>query len=781
MTHLMPSNRSRITCRLGLVLVAGAALHAAAPEVVLSGPDVQKLDWNTRVLQAVDMNDDGLLDLLVANNDRATIDILYQLKAGDAREPVAKTARGNRWEPVLEDARFRLDRVTAGVALYDLAAGDLNGDGRVDLVYSGDPEPLTVQYRQEDGDWNTVRLTEAPGPIQFPGSLRIADLDGDKRADLVMLGLKELAIYYQTEAGELASPQRFPLADENCYGLELIDVDGDGRTDIVYLSNTRRDALRVRMQNAQGKFGPEQAYAIKEASSTLQVLVAADVRKKQAAELLFAQQRTGQLEFFDLEPAKKAKRGSRAGSLRPRVFTPRASGKTPASYAFGDFNGDGREDIAVSDADGAQVFIYLRQTDGGFTVAERYPSFSDVRSLAACDWDGDGRDELIVSSLKEQAAGIASVNADARLDYPQPLPGTGHPIAVAAGKLSAQAPATLVVLKEEKGKRWFDLLTRNADGKPEVVRTVELTGLKTDPRGLRLIDANQDGRLDIAIFTPLDAMRLFLQSEDGSFTDASSAAGFRKGLVDKLDASSLTTGDLTGDGKSLMLTSSGAYTRALKLESDGTLTVVDQFNARDTTADVTAAFVLPPIKGQKPEVLLYDRKGEQFQRLQANKQGVYEVLETIPAGRIDAVESAMRTGGKDGRMNELFLLGKDRFWWIPLDRGDLTARTVETYTTDLPDVHYRDVIVGDLTGDGKPELVTLDPDLSVIEVLARDEKAKEWVSRLHFKVFETDEHFQGRRGESQEPREAIVADVTGDGKNDLILLVHDRVLIYPQK
>jgi hypothetical protein len=56
-----------------------------------------------------------------------------------------------------------------------------------------------------------------------------------------------------------------------------------------------------------------------------------------------------------------------------------------------------------------------------------------------------------------------------------------------------------------------------------------------------------------------------------------------------------------------------------------------------------------------------------------------------------------------------------------------------------------------------------------------------WRSRLHFQVFETDGHASQRKGSPLEPRETIIADVTGDGRNDLVLLVHDRVLVYPAK
>jgi hypothetical protein len=761
---------------LALSLASSLLAHAAAPEIVLSGPEVEKLDWNTRALQAADVDGDGLQDLVVINNDRSTVDILFQIKPGAAREEAGKTARANRWEPVVEDARFRKSSVTTGVTMYDLVVGDLNGDGRPDLVYTGDPQALTVRYQQADGSWLEKRLTEAPVPIQYLSGIRIADLNGDGRNDLVMLGQKELAIFYQDEAGELGAPVRLPLPDENCYGLEITDVDGDGRPDLVYLSTSARDALRVRLQNVLGQFGPEQAYPIKAARSTLQVLHPAD--GKSPAQFVFAQQHTGQLEFFNLEPAGEARD---AAALRPRVFAPRASGKSPLAYAFGDFNGDGREDVAVSDPDGAQVFVYFRQADGGFTVAERFPTFSDARSLASVDWTGSGRADLVVASPKEQTVGLASVNADGRLGYPQPLPGAGRPLAVAAGDLAGNGKPAIVVLREEKGRRTFDILHRGADGKPVITRTVEINGLKTDPRGLRLIDTNQDGRLDVAVFTPLDAMRLFLQAPDGTFAEADAAAGFRKGLVDNLEAGAVTTGDLQGDGKAELLVSTGAFARAVRVDGQGALTVIDQFNARDTTAEITAAFVVPPIKGKRPEVLLYDRKGEQFQRLRANKKGVYEVVETVPAGKIDAVGGEVRFAGKSGRQPELFLLGKDRFWWLPLERGDFTVRSVGSYTTDLPDVSYSDVVAGDLSGGTQPELVTIDPDSNLVEILVKEPGAKTWSSRLHFKVFETDEHYQGKKGSAEEPRETIVADVTGDGKKDLILLVHDRVLVYPRK
>jgi hypothetical protein len=54
------------------------------------------------------------------------------------------------------------------------------------------------------------------------------------------------------------------------------------------------------------------------------------------------------------------------------------------------------------------------------------------------------------------------------------------------------------------------------------------------------------------------------------------------------------------------------------------------------------------------------------------------------------------------------------------------------------------------------------------------------VPMTRWQVFE-ERTFRGQRGGGNEPREAHIVDVTGDKKNDLVVIVHDRILVYPQE
>ena len=71
------------------------------------------------------------------------------------------------------------------------------------------------------------------------------------------------------------------------------------------------------------------------------------------------------------------------------------------------------------------------------------------------------------------------------------------------------------------------------------------------------------------------------------------------------------------------------------------------------------------------------------------------------------------------------------------------------------------------------------PVSSLADVVAFDQNRK-LVPANRWQVFE-ERTFRSRRSDLPEPREALVTDVTGDGKNDLVVLVHDRILVYPQE
>jgi hypothetical protein len=183
--------------------------------------------------------------------------------------------------------------------------------------------------------------------------------------------------------------------------------------------------------------------------------------------------------------------------------------------------------------------------------------------------------------------------------------------------------------------------------------------------------------------------------------------------------------------------------------------------------------------GKKPVIVLYDNEGQSLEFLHADDHGVYQFVQSMPVGKIDLVGVETRRDPKTGQV-DVFMLGKDRFWWLPIGQPDFNIHIVATHTTDLPDVSYSDVEAGDLNNGGQLDLACIDPDKNIIEILSRD-AAGVWQSRMHFTVFEKDAHYQGRHGSPEEPRETVIADVTGNGKNDLILLVHDRVLVYPQE
>jgi hypothetical protein len=148
----------------------------------------------------------------------------------------------------------------------------------------------------------------------------------------------------------------------------------------------------------------------------------------------------------------------------------------------------------------------------------------------------------------------------------------------------------------------------------------------------------------------------------------------------------------------------------------------------------------------------------------------------LPVSDFSGLQS-VALGGTN--VQSVAFLGQNAMAWMPLagDVWDFTA--LDGYDTTIKDGYLNDVVAGDLTGSGRKDLVFLETAKNNLDIVSFDSHHK-LVPAIRWQVFE--EHtFRGAANALPEPREALVTDVTGDKKNDLVVLVHDRILVYPRQ
>ena len=139
--------------RAGPVLIFIAAVHAGCGETVtnrfgFTGPEIFPVNTAIGLLHAADLDGDGLNDLVVVNNARSKITLLYN-QTGKTNL-TAKARPFSKREPneLPPDARFRIDSIASEKRIAAMVVTDLNGDGRPDIAYYGDPKELVVLYNQ---------------------------------------------------------------------------------------------------------------------------------------------------------------------------------------------------------------------------------------------------------------------------------------------------------------------------------------------------------------------------------------------------------------------------------------------------------------------------------------------------------------------------------------------------------------------------------------------------------------------------------------------------------
>lgn len=760
-----------------------SASSSATPE--FGAPEVVKLDWSTRAMVSGDVNGDGLLDIVLLNNDKAQVTLLYQLAEGEAARPQRQGAARNRWEPVLEDAHFRVETISVGFAMFDLALGDMNLDGRPDLIYTARDVPLTIRFQGEDGSWMESAEYDDFEALGWVRTLGLADLDGDGQTSLVVLAADALRLFPASTGNEFSEPEIYPITGENPFNLLLTDVTGDERADILFLSADGEQSLVLREQMAGGEFGPEIRSNLKRPSRMLQPIPG--LSDNPANQLLSVDARGGTLEFLAL--VRKAEGGAGglfgSGMVSPSIYPVPQSGasRISPSYALVDFHGDGHRSLAVANPTKAEILIY-ESTPGGFKRVNAFPTFSNVNSLSGGRFFDDQLEDLIVLSETEKTLGLSHFSGRGRLEFPRALlPVAGEPVVGRTMDLDQDGYDELaLVVKREGGAYWLLLVgpedRSQRQGDWTIRFELELAGVRRAPSALRLLDTFTPAAPGIIVFVPREPPVLLAPSGEPGRLELEATAvdsPIRESLLKGATPSEVAVFDSDRDGRNELVVGRTGFARAFRFQGDA-LEMVDQFNAR-RGSDVIGAMVPEVEDGVLRALAFYIEAEGAMQFLRPDADGVFRYERSVETGRMSPVDVAT-VEDADGGRRHLFL-GADRFWLFAGGASGDLWEVSDRYETDLEQTRYTQVLSGDFTLDGQHEILAVDGTGNVADLLVAGETG--WQSRLYWQIFEQDMHYQGRKGANIEPREMLINDFTGDGKPDFVFLLHDRLLMYPQK
>ena len=365
-----------------------------------------------------DIDGDGKPDIVAANPGNYSFSVLRNMASPGALTAASFAARAD---------------FSTSVYISSLATGDLDGDGKPDVIvsnlYSG-----TVSVLRNISAPGAVNAASFMGKIDFaagnyPRSLAISDVDGDGKPDIVVANersnnvsvLRNTAAFANINAASFAARADFPVG-ANPPGIAVGDVDGDGKPDIV---------------------------AANYGSSTVSVL----------------------------------RNTSTSGIVNTASFAAKAdfvTGTNPFSVVIGDVDGDGKPDLVTANSNANTISVLRNTAAPGNIMASSFSGKVDFStsgyplSVVTGDLDGDG--------IAEVAAANAATGTISVFQVSKPVPMTAAAVSAGVQAATAEQSRTGMQLYPNPARGEFSVQLQGVKAMAATVELLNTSGIVIEKR-----------------------------------------------------------------------------------------------------------------------------------------------------------------------------------------------------------------------------------------------------------------------------------------------------------